>query len=101
MKIRKIKVQTVDTVPPSTIDKTGNPFVSFNEPSNNAGGNFAPVNVTDSPNSTSRKSFSTACRQDVWSTSDRRVKNEDPAQSHYGDLVIIDLGSSTEQFVHE
>jgi hypothetical protein len=59
------------------------------------------VNVTDSPSSNSRKSFSTACRQDVLRTSDRRTKNENPTESHYGDLVIIDLGSSTEPLVHD
>lgn len=118
MKIRKIKVQTAGTVVPSSVDKTENSFITFNEPTSKASvcpssnsrksipphkasGTFTPVNVTDSPSSNSRKSFSTACRQDVLRTSDRRTKNENPTESHYGDLVIIDLGSSTEPLVHD
>lgn len=95
VKIRNIKVQTAYPGS-STVDKTKNSYITFNEPTSKISG--TPMNVKDSPNNSSRKSFTTVCRQDVLTTSDTREVKEDTAES-YGDLVVTDLGSSAEPFV--
>ena len=85
----------------STVDETKNSYITFNEPTRKVSGSFTPVHVTDSPNSSSRKSFTTACRQDVLTTSDTREVKEDTAESYYGDLVVTDLVNSTDPFVRD
>ena len=96
-KIRNIKVKTAEPGS-STVDKCVNSRISFNEPTSKFSGTSTPVKVMDSPNSSSRKLFSTACRRDVLKTSDM---NEGTAKTYYGDLVVTDLGRSTEPSVSD
>ena len=101
MKVQKIEVQAADTILPVTSPKTEESVMTFNEPRNNIAGSFTPVNVRDSPISSLRTSKSISFRQDVLRTCNKQVKNEDGAETRYGDLVVIDLGSSFEPILHD
>ena len=108
-KIRKIKVQESKAARPSTVDRTKDSFITFEEQTNRDSGTCTLVNRTESPGSISRKPFSTtACRQDLPSTSDKYEETfnmfgqkDELAETYYGDLVITDLANTDEPFVHD
>jgi hypothetical protein len=99
VKVREIKVQTANAVLPATTGQTDKFFMTFSEPTNNTSDSFNPLTVTDSHNSSTR-TFKTS-QHNVLRTSDRKIENEDGTETHYGDLVVIDLGSSTQSSVNE
>ncbi|XP_028415555.1 uncharacterized protein LOC114538589 isoform X2 [Dendronephthya gigantea] len=109
-KIRKIKVETADTasiIPSVVTQQTDASFATFNEQSSSRIVNPSRLgDVRVSPINSSRKLFSSACRQDVLRMSDRQVKVEDRTEgenveSYYGDLVVTDLGSLNEPVVND